>query len=148
MRQFRLYNIKKVLLVIGMIVLFCGCIKEEIRISGTKWKSVGTISNGDFIYIHFKDNSSFEYCLVDYDLYRLSEMQESSYIRMGNTFVSFSENNMFLRSANFNYGTRNGSIVPIRYRTKEDKRITLTLDATNSGQVTIECEKINRKPKG
>jgi len=169
-------KIKRKVLVICVITLFCGCSKIEYdKIAGTKWRSaIACTPANEFIYIHFKDNAIFEYCLVDYDLNKLGDMKESSYIRTDNSSIVFSANDVSLQSANFGSGGWHGGKVLIFFPTRNKKTLTLAFSSqvvvppgggngnggngdlnsevnrrpSTSGQNQIvECVKINKKPK-
>ena len=159
-------NIKKIVLAIGVITLiFCGCGKDEkykdlkkIK-AGTRWKSTTAVTPAnDFFYIHFIDNSSFAYCLVDYDLNQLSDMKESSYTRTSERDIVFLANEFSLQGATSSskkikrWGLR---ISPVKIRYGVDKTMTLSIEVQGVDQWgqpiqqrVVECVKINKRPKG
>jgi hypothetical protein len=133
---------KKTVLTICVIMLFCGCDKAEQKIIGTKWKSVVACTPAnEFIYIHFIDNATFEYCLVDYDLNKLRDMKESSYIRTSTSDIVFSANDISLQSASYSGSTNHFLfIIPVGIT----KTLSLTLDNRRDN---VACEKVKKKVK-
>ena len=136
-------NIKKILLAICVIPLFYGCgknIEDGGKIAGTKWRSANAVTlANEFIYIHFIDNATFRYCYVDYDLNKLRDMKESSYIRTSNSTVQFSANDISLRSASFRSVAVGDNIIT---GTKTEPRMNLVLDNRN-----VECVKVKKTVK-
>jgi len=137
-------NIKKIVLAVCVITLFYGCKKadKEVKIIGTKWKTTTVVtSSNEFIYIHFIDNVTFKYCYVDYDLNRLSDIKESSYIRTNASVLEFSANDISLQSANL--GRTAIKTKPSGVKTGGKPTMTLRLDAQ-----WVLCEKVNKNVKG
>jgi len=90
-------KVKTLLLAVCVVSLFFGCSDEEnIKIAGTKWVSLNALKDDidsrdyKFIYIHFIDKTNFEYCFVDYDLNKLTDVEKASYTRISNSIIAFS----------------------------------------------------------